>query len=343
MERNSSVNVTTTIPFREGATRHAVWALVSTVFALAQFRMIILVLGAGYANSIDAALGVVEGLPHWRVYQSRVLGPWIVELLSRVFGDFTIAHVFYVIAATTIAGWLILAVMRRLSDDRSSWGAFLLFQFLFSFLLGKMWLYAWDHSGIIIFTLFVYFVLTEKDWRWFTALFAVAIFNRESALFIAVWMVSDPLIKAALDRVRPRLAMPLAGVICGAAGLAIISELRERLLVREIGPDIFHMPEMAGKAFHNQWDANLAFLQRVTSQFSFGFEILIVIFPIVSLIVVFLLARRDPRRCLGLALVQTGIVASMFTAALLEETRVMLELVPIVAVGPWVAFKRERA
>ena len=41
--------------------------------------------------------------------------------------------------------------------------------------------------GIIIFTLFVYFVITEKPLL-YSAHFAVAMLNRESAFYIGLWM-----------------------------------------------------------------------------------------------------------------------------------------------------------
>lgn len=338
--KNNDKNMIIMIQSASGKRRHAIWAAVSTLFAVAQFRMIMLIIGQDYGASINAALGVVRGLPHWRVYQSRVLGPWMVEALSPFFNDFTSAHVFYTIALTAIAGWLVLALTRRRFGDPASWGAFLLFHLLFIFLLNKPWLYAWDHSGIIIFILFIYFVLSEKDWRWFTALFSVAIFNRESAFYIALWMVLDPTIKAMLDRARPRLAMPLAGLLCLGLGLEVVDQLRERLLVREIGPDLFNMPDMAGKSFHNQWDLNLAFLRQITTHFSLSFEILIPLFLLAVLGLATVLAWRDPRRYLGLALTYGVVVASMFVAAALQETRVMLELVPFLAMGVW-ALRKE--
>jgi hypothetical protein len=317
--------------------KHATWAGVSLIFALAQFRMIMLVLGPGYANSIDAALGVVRGLPHWRAYQSRVLGPWMIEILSGAFGGFSAAHVFFTIAMTAVAGWLILALTQHSFGRRAAWGAFFLFHALFAFLLGKLWLYAWDHSGIVVFILFIHFVLSGKDWRWFTALFVLAVVNRESAFFIALWMVLDPLVKAQLDRTRPQWALLLAGLACLGFGLELVGWLRDALLVREVGPELFNMPAMAGKTFHNQWHNNLEFLGQVTTRFSLGFEILIPLFLGAVLALAALLAWRDRRRYLALALTQAGIVASLFVAAALPETRVMLELVPFLAMGIWAA------
>ena len=318
----------------------AIWAVLATVFAMAQFRMIMLIIGQNYSYSISAAQGVVNGMPHWRVYQSRVLGPWLVEALSGLFGDYTSAHAFYTIVTTAIAGWLILSLTYRQFGPSAALSSFLLFQALFTFLLGSKWLYAWDHLGILIFTIFTYLVIAGKGWCWFAALFSVAIFNRESALFIAMWMVLDPLVKAALDRTKPDWRMIARGLACGIIGVILINWLRDTLLVQEVGPTLFNMPLKAGLNFHNQWATNIAFLRRVTTEFSFGFEVLILVYLLAVIILAVLLARRDPRRYLALAVTQGMIVVSLFAGAILEETRVLLELLPFLVMGIWVADRK---
>ncbi len=313
--------------------QHLIWATAAVLCALAQFRMVMLVQGQNYVNSIHAAQGVLDGMPHWRVYQSRLLGPWLVKAFQTVVGDFTMAHVAYAITLTAAAGWLLLHLCHKLYGKQAAWGAFLLFQLLFCFFLGKLWLYAWDHTGIIVFTLFTYFVMRNKDWRWFVALFAVAIFNRESALYIALWMVLDPLTKALLVRQRPQWAMSAIGLVCMGFGLMLIELLRTKLLVKEVGPELFNLPELAGQSFLNQWDTNVAFLHQNLTQFSLGFEFLLPLFLVAVLALAAALAWRDSWRYLGLALTYVLIVASMLAAAAIQETRVMLELLPFVVMG----------
>lgn len=322
-------------PKSDGLVQQAWMAGVSLLLACMQFRVIMLVQESNYGASISAAQGVVQGLPHWVIYQSRVLGPWMVELLSRLDGNFQWAYVYYVIATTAGAGWLILTTVRRRFGTDAGWGALFLFHMLFSALLSKLWLYAWDHIGLIVFTLFVRFVMDGKGTRWFLALFAVAIFNRESALYIALWMVLDPLIKAVFDRTPPRLTMPLCGAACLGAGLVVIGMLRRLLLVREIGPELYDAPELAGKTVHIKWEQNLAYLQTVLTTASFTFEFVIVVFLLAVVALAVVLAVRDPRRYLALSVVHLALIASILVAGLVQETRVMLELVPLVCLGVW--------
>lgn len=318
-------------------TRQAWWAAISLVLAVMQFRVIMFVQGSNYGSSIVAAKGVVLGTPHWMLYQSRVLGPWTVELLSRLNGNFQMAYVLYVIAATAVAGWLVLTTVRRLHGAEAGWAALFLFHMLFSALLSQPWLYAWDHYGVIAFILFVRFVMDGKDWRWFTALFAVAVFNRESALYIALWMILDPLVKAAMDRAPPKWPMLVSGLACMASGMVVIRTLRQALLVREIGPEMFHAPELAGKSVHIKWGQNLDFLNSIATRFSLTFEILIPLFLVGIAALAVVLALRDPRRYLALSATHLALIASIMVAAVLQETRVMLELVPFLCLGIWAA------
>ena len=59
-----------------------VFIAASAVCALFLVRVIVLFYQKDYGRAVDAARGVVTGHPHWRVYQSRVLGPWMVKLLA---------------------------------------------------------------------------------------------------------------------------------------------------------------------------------------------------------------------------------------------------------------------
>jgi hypothetical protein len=309
-------------------------AAIVLLLALAQFRMIMLVIGRDYVASMDAAQGVVNGLPHWLIYQSRVLGPYTVQALTLLLPDYRLAHIVYTILMTGLGGAVMLVVARRNFGLERGWAAFFLYQLLIALLLSKPWLYAWDQYGLILFTLFVGFVLEGRDWRWFTALFAVAIFNRESALFMALWMIGDPLVKRALGR-PAAWSLLISGLFCLVAGSGLVALLRKALLVREIGPELFHLPELAGKMAHTHWDNNVAALGQMVSQVSLGFEILIPLFMLLALLLALRLAWRDPAGYLALAAMLGVMLAAILIAGVLLETRVLLELVPFVALLAW--------
>src|SRR5258706_4465065 len=59
--------------------RYAGYALLSLLFAFAQLRMIALLLPKAFQLSAQVGAGVAAGEPDWRVFQNRVLGPYLVE------------------------------------------------------------------------------------------------------------------------------------------------------------------------------------------------------------------------------------------------------------------------
>lgn len=321
-------------PLRQIVETHGVsWVLAALLAALAQFRMIGKVIGPQYQDSIAAAQGVVDGLPHWMVFQSRVFGPWTVEILSGLTGSFETAHMLYTIAAYFLAGLAMLMVAHRHYGAKSAWIGFLCFQSLCLLLINSRWHYVWDGGELLTFTLFCHFVLAGKDWRWLAGLFAVSVLNRESAFFIAAWMILDPLISATLDRTRPRWPMALAGLACLAGGMALTQFLRTALMRREIGPDLFGMPELAGRSFHPHIQLNIQYLLDAFMHPTQEFNILIVLLLLAPLVLTMLLAHRFGRRYLSLGLAHGLIVLSLPIAGVLAETRVMFGLAPFLALG----------
>jgi hypothetical protein len=314
--------------------------LLSLFFAFWQFRMIVLLLGGDYTRSVDAAEGVVTGHPHWRIYQNRVLGPYMIEWLSKIFPTFLAAHVFFSIFTLVVAGYLAWHLGRRITGNwTGAVMAILVFHITFLALLSRPWLYAWDYLDAIVFLLFLDFVLAKRPWPWFALLFAVAIFNRDSALFIALWMVLDPLVKWALAR-RQKTVLPfdwgksLAGIACGLAGVLIVQFLRNHLLIEEIGPKIF--PESFGTPGEfgtYQLDTNFQIIALVFTQYEYSVPFL----PVLFLVLVAFLAVRmtwiNPIEFAGLALVHLALIGSLMVFSLLLETRAFVALIPFVVMS----------
>lgn len=321
-------------PFRQIIETHGVsWVLASLLAALAQFRMIGRIIGPQYQDSIAATQGVLDGLPHWQVFQSRVFGPWVVEMLSGLTGSFEAAHMLYTIAVYFLAGLAMLVVGHRHYGAKSAWIGFLSFQALCTVLINIRWHYVWDGGELLTFTLFCHFVLAGKDWRWLAGLFALSILNRESAFFIAAWMILDPLLTVALNRSPLRWPMLQAGIACLAGGAALTQLLRTTLLKREIGPDLFGMPELAGRSFHPHIQLNIDYLLDAFLHPTQEFNILIVMLLLLPLPLTYLLFRRFGRAYLSLGLAHGLIVLSLPIVGVLSETRVLFDLVPFMALG----------
>jgi hypothetical protein len=309
--------------------------LLAAFFAQVQLRLVLMLFGGAYGASVAASLGVMQGRPHWRVYQSRVLGPALVDLLDWIVRDDNIAYELFSAVALAAAGYLAWRLGRQIGGTKAAaLLAFCLFQMGFAFLLTPPWLYAWDFIDVIVFLAFVGFVWTGKNWRWFAALFAVAIFNRESAEFIALWMMLTPLTRALLARrglakKKPfDRAMPIAGFACFIAGFGIVEGLRRALLIEEVGPKLFPNSAAAnGPDFHFKLFDNLRDIGAASGNLQ---NLAVIYFLILLAGLIFRLAWRDPARWLGLALVHFALLVSILVFGAMFETRLYLEFIPIV-------------
>jgi hypothetical protein len=326
--------------------RHAGFAALSVAFSLAQLRLSNLVL-QGDPGSADVAHGIVTGLPPWRVFQSRVLGPVIVEALGRLLPTRGAAYAFFAFVTIALCGYLLL-VLCPLGRDRDGRDrhdlqpallAFICLQALVALLSGRSWLYAWDYLDLIIFVLFNILALTNKPWPYLLALFAVATFNRESAWFIAVWMMAQPMVERAAARRRGEpgrldYARFGAGAIALPLGVATTEALRRWLLVREIGPELYPFDPTIyrGPHFHFQLWSNLRSAEAILTKRQ-ATDCVLPLVLVTSVVMAVVLARRDPQRWLALCLVHILMVGSLLLFAVLLESRIYLELVPFLALG----------
>jgi hypothetical protein len=320
----------------------------ATVFALIQSHIISTEFKlTGYTASLNVALGVVTGHPSWREFQSRVLAPYIILGISKITHSYLSAHFAFGLLTITTAGYLAWQLGLRAGTGISSAAlSFLAMQFGFCYLLSAPWLYAWDYLGLVLFLVFVLMVAEGKSWPWFAGLFAVAILNRESGEFIALWMVLDPLAKAFFAKKageKPIIdwRMVTAGVCCLIGGIAVVEFLRAHLMIEEMGPKLY--PDAAGKQTGHvflEMATNMKGVLAVLRDVRHGFAAPLLFFPCAVIYCVVRLALWDARRWLALSLVSAANLAAIFVVGVVLETRVYLELLPFVLLGLIVAIGR---
>jgi hypothetical protein len=304
--------------------RNAVAA--SVVLAFAQFRTLYILLGPDYPRSIAAAFGVVHGKPHWRIYQSRILGPYLVDSLSNVLPSSASAYVFVTIAALAACGLVACAIGNRVAGESGAWRCLLMMHGAFTFLLGKPWLYIWDYFDLLVFLAFVLFVVEKRPTWWFVLLCLVGMLNHEIAMFIGLWLVID----GVMHRAWIRAAVGGATV---AAGLVLVELLRHALLIEETGPKLFaDAPKDLGSSFyftlpHNLWEASLIVLH-----WDYRILFLIIVFVLVIPLVAWWLARRNVE-WRSLAIVNVLMLGSLVTFGILIESRIYIPLIPLLALS----------
>jgi hypothetical protein len=178
--------------------------------------------------------------------------------------------------------------------------------------------------------------------RWFVGLFAIAIWNRDSAIFIALWLILDPLVRLYYRRqhMLPSASLDwrrmLAGATCIAGGLLTAELLRRNLLVEEMGPKLYpDSPINYPNRYHFghysfNLASNIAFTKQWLTHFDREFWSVIPAFLATATALGMCLVRRDPQHYLALYLVELSFIASLFVFGWFTETRLFFPLIPFI-------------
>ena len=325
--------------------RWAGYSFLSLFFAAGGLRLFFLVLPQAFIRSALVAEGLVHGETPWRIFQSRILGPYLVHWVNKLTPlSVAEAYAYCALAALFFAGLAVLMLTDRLRDPtRPALAAFLTFQVAFLLMLPCIWLYIWDFLSLIVFAFFNYLVLKGAP-RWqFALLFVVAIWNHEISLVIALWIALDAMMKR-LSRARDgRAAARLdrgaiaTGVVLTLAGIALVMTLRRVLLVRETPS-----PDALGPLTQNWGDFQFSLFQNLdaimksfTLSAKESFQFVVPLFLAMVVVLAIRLARSDLARFGALAIVTIGMVASFLCFGLVLETRVLQPLVPFLAMHGW--------
>jgi hypothetical protein len=219
--------------------------------------------------------------------------------------------------------------------------ALFVFETSFSLLLTPRWFYAWDYLDIIVFLVFVDFVVAGRSWPWFVGLLAIGIFNRETAAFIAVWMILEALSRWYFAR-GPRgagerldRAMLIAGIVSLVLSAMIVEAVTRALFIEEVGPKIFNdVADEGGHTFYILRTA-LNFHRLIDSLTRFQYDMPFVIPIFVGLTLIFALGimRADRQRYFALGLTYIAHIATTLAFGILTETRVFVEQIPLVILG----------
>lgn len=314
----------------------------STLFALAQLRLMLMLFGDRYASNVEAAQGVLLGQPHWRTYQPRVLGPWLIEMISHVLPSFFAAYIAFSIVTLTAMGFLAWRLGWRVGGGL---GAALLALFVceasFSLLLSPPWFYAWDYLDILIFLVFVDFIAAGRPWHWFVVLLAFGIYSRETAAFIAVWLILEAVARPYFARprnvraARPDMPMLIAGIVCLILSVVAMETVTRALFIEEIGPKIFlDAPRGdSGQVQPMHIVTNFNFILDAFNILKPGMNFLIPIYLAVSMALAVCIMRADGRRYFALGLTYIAHQVATVAFGYLGETRIFVEDIPLLVLG----------
>jgi hypothetical protein len=316
------------------------FAAISLMFSVFQHHLMILNMGQQYVASVEAAKGVVTGYPFWRVFQNRILGPYLVEWIAGYTSDQLLAHFIFTIVTIAIAGYLAWYLGYKMKNAATGLFAFFVFQCSFSMVADKYWFYAWDPLDLIIFFLFALFIVSGKSWKWFVALFAVALLNRESCQFIAFWLIADPLVRkasAAIRKVPEQLDWKTlaAGIACAVTSIVVIEMLRRGLMIEEVGFKIWNKPRNIefGPNFQLKIWLNLRDIAKAFTTLQYELHMASTLQFISFGAIALTAAIRLRGKYISLAVLQFAMLTGIFLVGAMIETRVYFQMLPLLVLS----------
>lgn len=340
-----------------------IWAA-SFVLSVAQWHHVVYFFGKYLQLNFQAEQGILDGYPHWRVVQSRVLGPWLEKFLNLLFGfKLSVAHMIIAIATLTLCGVVMFHAGRAIGGRQRGWSALLAFQVLFSLMMSPPWLYIYDYFVLLVAALFMLLIIRRAPWWSFLLLMSVAFFNHESALFIGVWMVAKALVDAWAERCRPDWGMLGGGVLGSLGGILLIEYLRTSLLKGETGWGLFGVKPPANplpfegnyyflRLLHNlvepYWPGANAFagpsghLNVIYDWMMHPRSDLLFVIPlplVLALALAVILVVRHGVKAAPLVIYAVTMVSALLLFGYIEEQRDILELVPFLCLGGMLAAK----
>lgn len=286
-------------------------------------------------------MGVVEGTPHWVIYQSRVLGPYLVFLINKTFiANSVAAYVIFLMLGLVLSGLLFLKTLSLDFEGSPKYLGFLIFQILFSFSLNNLWLYPWDILSLLLSVVFLYLVVSNAGVKFYVLLFFISIFNRENGLLIALFLCT----RAAITFLVAKYGLTktstvvfdwkqfFLGVGLLIFGVLITYVLRTYLLVKEIGPEIFIDSDgLGGKFLYPFVQYNSGYFANALMLRDGGVSMVIPVLYCCCVYLVFRMCFVKEGRFLPYSLINLSALIAIFVFGRVSETRVFFELIPFFA------------
>lgn len=236
----------------------------------------------------------------WPGYRSRLLGIATIELLGgnvRAFLTVTFVSLFF---GGTLAWYL------------GGAGGFGVYHAAFA-LVAWPWFAPWDMFRPVFFTAFVIFAVELRPWWWFVLLFALAIVDHQSAMYMGLFMVLQ-------GGLTGRRALLFAGFSCLLMGFAYMW-LMQHTDWRYFG---FSTQSFG---YHTDY-ADTHFSENLHHLFGEGAYV-----PCIYGVIMLTIATVMVRGQLALGLTFAALLASLTVVGILSETRVYLTFLPLLVLA----------
>lgn len=296
--------------------------------SLSVYKVIAQIYSPYWQDLADTANGVVTGHPQWIAYQNRLLGPYLVHFISGLGISNISAVKVFTLLAVAIQNFVLFGVLAKagVSCNKS-----LTYVVVYSFILllfQDYGFYTWDSIDAILFTVFAWGIFQGRPVIYFVLLFLAAIFNRESALFISLYLMLDSFAFNVKDLSKVRISLTsrsklAIGSLLTIGGVMYTKLIRDYLFISQPNGFSDSTHAQIGNHFHFQKNILDLFFNNLTS-----LNILNSIFILGSIIFIVYFIKLYTDRQLKAFAVFIILVVNILIFGLINETRMYIILVP---------------
>ncbi|HCK66563.1 MAG TPA: hypothetical protein DHW49_09875 [Anaerolineae bacterium] len=301
----------------------------SIIFISLVVYQIIRQLYAPYWEEISGiSYGVITGKPEWLAYQNRLLGPYLIYLISLLGISYISAYKVFVLLSILVQSFTLVVLLKNIGETyQSSINYLIIYSFMY-IALQEYSFYSWDNIDAVLFMFFVWGILRSVSPLLFIPLFLVSIFNRESALFIGIYLIIDAfnieINKSKRINIQLKSVKELIlGIILLILGIAYTNLIRELLFISRANgfPDEQHM--ILGNHFNLEKNLFDLFYENFISMHSANS---LFIFGSIGYLLYFVRQYSQPQ--LKAFIIFICLVLNILVFGIIHETRLYVVLLP---------------
>lgn len=265
---------------------------------------------------VDAAQGVLQGTPHWRAFQNRLLSPALVHMLGWVSSQPLLLFTqLWMLALNLSLFWMV----RHLTRSH-------LLGLLAVVCAALLWIlephnssYTWDLTEAACLLVLAFFATRPVPPAWMFALFTVAAFNRESAVFIGLYLIVCGLMMRTYKQAQASRTM-VWGVALASVSVVLTEVLRKALFNYSALTGVGHDAAHAVFENHIHLASNVQLLKTLLHQAS-PLLFILALYGMSLLVVIQRGLARQDARLIGAGVSLAAYLASLGVFGVLDELR----------------------
>lgn len=292
------------------------------IVAIFEYRILWLIHKSHIIAVLEGSLGPVNGLTSVFAFKNRVLAGTIIQSISKETGiPIVLSFDIFCIMSLALANIVVFfSFLKQSKSERIAFQYLGFFIILFLLLQDNFNIYAWDYSDLVIFSALVFGIVYRLPSSFFGLLFIIGIFNRESALFIPVWMMIDSF-KSKKEILWGQMGFSFLLIGVGAGIIFFLRDYAHRLPSYRLFPD----ETILGNHFYLFSNIN----DLIANVMRFQLESVINIFLIAVLMLGVWKWRTMTLVSRKITILLAVIIIANFLFGIINETRIWLISIPL--------------